>query len=227
MAEEPSGEPTSTGTDEPASLKLIAQRVSRELAALNGHAESLDTKAGVVLGFAGVLVGLGATAQNAVSATVLFQLGLGVAVLAGICAAAAFFPRRYPVIEVRPLRDGYLAQPEPTTRLVLLDTEITMVRRAAALVRLKGRLMKVSILALVVAVALMVAGTLVGGGHMSDQKPSPEQTPNAPHQTPTAPVVPSGTNPAADNPAVPPFRPDLSLIGYIEKGQKPDVGKVW
>jgi len=57
---------------------------------MNAHAESLDTKAGVILGFAGVLVGLGATAQTYVSSDVTFQVGLGVAVLSALAAAFAF-----------------------------------------------------------------------------------------------------------------------------------------
>jgi hypothetical protein len=49
------------------SLSLIVEQVAAERETMNTHAESLDTKAGVVLGFVGVLVGLGATAQTTVS----------------------------------------------------------------------------------------------------------------------------------------------------------------
>jgi hypothetical protein len=45
------------------SLDLVAGQVAAERETMNSHAESLDTKAGVVLGFAGVMVGLGSTAQ--------------------------------------------------------------------------------------------------------------------------------------------------------------------
>jgi hypothetical protein len=40
------------------SLSLLMDQVTSEREAMNAHAESLDTKAGVVLGFIGVLVGL-------------------------------------------------------------------------------------------------------------------------------------------------------------------------
>jgi hypothetical protein len=43
------------------SLDLILDQVASERETMNTHAESLDTKAGVVLGFSGVLVGLGAS----------------------------------------------------------------------------------------------------------------------------------------------------------------------
>jgi hypothetical protein len=146
------------------SLELIAQKTAAERATMNNHAESLDTKAGVVLGFAGVLVGLGATAQRAVVNTVVFKVGVGLAVLSGVIAVAAFLPRRYPVVEVARLRERYLVEPEDHTRLRLLDTEIVMVSRAAGLVRIKGRLVRYALVSLVVAVALVVAGTLSATG---------------------------------------------------------------
>ncbi|MHB8499168.1 MAG: hypothetical protein ACYDES_14535 [Acidimicrobiales bacterium] len=79
---------------------------------MNAHAESLDGRAGVVLGFAGVLVGLGATAQVAVSGRVIFQVGLAAVVLAAIVAAWAFLPRRYPVLELERLRQANLTASE-------------------------------------------------------------------------------------------------------------------
>jgi len=72
------------------SLSLVVEQVTAERETMNAHAESLDTKAGVVLGFAGVLVGLRATAQTIVSDTVVFQIALGVAVLSAALAAWAF-----------------------------------------------------------------------------------------------------------------------------------------
>ncbi len=40
------------------SLSILFDQVTAERGTMNAHAESLDTKAGVVLGFSGVLVGL-------------------------------------------------------------------------------------------------------------------------------------------------------------------------
>ena len=62
------------------SLSILLGQVASERATMDSHAESLDTKAGVVLGFTGVLVGLGATAQALIAENVFFQAGLGVAV---------------------------------------------------------------------------------------------------------------------------------------------------
>jgi hypothetical protein len=142
-------------------------QVASERDGMNMHAESLDTKAGVVLGFAGVLVGLGATAQSIVTDRLVFQIGLSSAVAAALLAAWAFLPRRYPVLEVYRLRQSYLTAPEAETRLHLLDTQIQMVQEAADLVKRKGRRIRVSVGCLANAAAFVVAGTLIATGGQS------------------------------------------------------------
>jgi hypothetical protein len=146
------------------SLAIVLGQVVAERDTMNSHAESLDTKAGVVLGFAGVLVGLGATAQVAISDKVVFQAGLAVAVVAAILAAWAFLPRRYPVLEVERLRQSNLTASEAETRLELLDTQIVMVKEAATLVKQKGWRVRAAVSCLAVAAALVVAGILTATG---------------------------------------------------------------
>jgi hypothetical protein len=149
------------------SLDLVASQVATERATINSHAESLDTKAGVVLGFAGVLVGLGATAQPDISRAITFEVGLGFAVLAALLAALSFLPRGYPVLEVARLRENNLTASEEETKLELLDTEIVMVDEAGRLVRTKGRRVQVAVTSLAVGASLVVAGTLAAaGGHV-------------------------------------------------------------
>jgi len=148
------------------SLSLIVEQVATERETINAHAESLDSKAGVVLGFAGVLVGLGATAQGSVG-QLAFQMGLGVAVLSAALAAWGFLPRRYLVLEVFRLRQSYLTAPDEETQLQLLDTQVEMVREAAELVKLKGGRVKLSVGCLAASAALIVTGILAatGGAH--------------------------------------------------------------
>jgi hypothetical protein len=153
-------------TAELPSLSLIVEQVAAERETINSHAESLDTKAGVVLGFAGVLVGLGATAQTIVSDRVVFEIGLGVAVLSAALAAWAFLPRRYPVLQVFQLRQSYLTAPAEETQLHLLDTQIEMVKEAAELVKRKGRRVTFSVGCLAISAGLVVAGTLIAVGGM-------------------------------------------------------------
>jgi hypothetical protein len=71
------------------SLELVLDQVASERNAINTHTDSLDTKAGLVLGFSGVLVGLSATAQQVDFKSTLFRAGLEVAVLAAGLAALA------------------------------------------------------------------------------------------------------------------------------------------
>jgi hypothetical protein len=146
------------------SLAILSELVDAERSAMSAHAESLDTKAGVILGFAGVLVGLGATAQPSLVKSVVFQIGLGLAVVAAVLAAWAFVPRRFPVLELRHLRDKYLVVPEAETRLRLLDTQIEMTRQASDLVKRKGYRIELSAGCLAGAAALIVIGTLTTGG---------------------------------------------------------------
>jgi hypothetical protein len=146
------------------SLQILLDQVAAERETMNTHAESLDVKAGVILGFAGVLVGLGATAQAAVSTDVLFQSGLSVAVVAAGLAAWAVFPRRYPVLQVLRARQKFLTAGESETQLQLLDLQIQMVMEAAEQVKRKGSRVRWSVACLATATALVVIGTLSAGG---------------------------------------------------------------
>lgn len=149
------------------SLTILLDQVATERETLTSHAESLDSKAGVVLGFAGVLVGLGTTASAAVADTRAFQIGLVLAVVSAILAAWAFLPRGYPVLEVERLRQSNLTASQEETRLELLDTQIFMIRETAALLQQKGWRVRASVGCLAVAAALLVAGILgATGGHL-------------------------------------------------------------
>lgn len=146
------------------SLTILLAQVATERRTMNAHAESLDSKAGVVLGFAGVLVGLGATASAAVTTTRAFQIGLILAVVSAVLAAWAFLPRRYPVLEVGELRQSTLTASPEETRLELLDTQIEMIRETATLLQHKGWRVRASVGCLAVAAALVVAGILSATG---------------------------------------------------------------
>jgi hypothetical protein len=146
------------------SLSILVEKVAAERETMRAHIESLDTKSGIVLGFAGVLVGLGATAQPTISRDWVFRGGLAMAVVAAFAAAWAFLPRNYPVLMVRVLRDRYLTASETETQLSLLDTQVEMADEAADLLKHKGRRVWVSVCCLAIAAALVVTGTLLAGG---------------------------------------------------------------
>lgn len=145
------------------SLDVIGAQVASERATMTSHAESLDNKAGVVLGFAGLVVGLGTTAQLSVATDLVFDIGLGCGVASAVLAALAFLPRRYPVLQVHALRE-LLTAPADETKLKLLDAQIAMVTRTATLVKQKGRRVKASVILLAAAAALIVIGGLAAVG---------------------------------------------------------------
>ena len=120
------------------SLRLIAARVDAQLELQIRHFESLDNKAGIVLGFAGVLAAVaGGTGVFAVGGRVF-------GVSASLFALWAFLPRNYPVIDTRKLRDRYLRADPEFTDLHLLHTQIAMEERASEVLRRKALRLRVS-----------------------------------------------------------------------------------
>ena len=102
------------------SLSILAEEARAEIAAQERRAEALDSKAGVLLGFAGVLVGLTVDKLHGV----LGHIATAVAGVAAVLAAAAVVPRSYPTLSLRRLRERYLMAEEEFTRQRLLDTRI-------------------------------------------------------------------------------------------------------
>jgi hypothetical protein len=181
------------------SLQVIAEQVAAERESMRSHAEGLDTKAGVILGFAGVLVGLGASASDLVNRSWLCQAGLVLTMGSAILAALAFIPQSYPALAPRALRDKYLAKSANDTTLTLLDTEIMMISKTSDLVRRKGKYLKGAVACLAAATAFIVIGTLIAGGQGNAGKPAapasrPSQTrPSAgpqPHRSTPVPARP-------------------------------------
>lgn len=132
---------------------MIAARVEAERERHTAHAESLDGKAGILLGFAGVVVAL----RGGGRASWIGIAGLLLTALAALFAVLAFAPRPFAVLEVRHLRDRYLRADARFTRLTLVDTEIEMIE----LVRRKARLLLTSLVLLLGGVACIAGGILI------------------------------------------------------------------
>src|SRR4051794_18965428 len=142
------------------SLDLLSEEVTGELAAHERRYDALDTKAGVLLGFSGVIVAL--TAGNLDG--FLAHIGTAFAGLAALLAGAGFIPRRFPAIALLTLRDRYLTAEPEFTRLRLLDTRIAMYRQIQTGLKWKARLVTASAITLGVAVLLTVVASTVSGG---------------------------------------------------------------
>ncbi len=115
------------------------------------HFDALDSKAGIVLGFAGVLIALSGNVNG------WWGLGLAAAVVASGAAVAAFWPRRYPVLLPSAIGE-YVAVEEVFTKLTVFDTLENMINETTDLLELKARRLKFAL------ISLAAAATLYGGG---------------------------------------------------------------
>ena len=102
-----------------ASIDVVSGEVQHERDAHLRHTDAVDAKAGLVLGFSGVLVAVPATRLSGELVP-----GLLLALAAGLCALAVLLPQQFPTWELRDLRNRYLAAEEAFTRLHALDTTI-------------------------------------------------------------------------------------------------------
>lgn len=137
------------------SLALVADEVEAQLQEQLRHFEGLDSKAGIVLGFAGVLVAL---AEKIEGTWRIF--GFCAAVLAALFSVLAFLPRHFPVLSVNELREHYLTAEPVFTTLHLLDTRAEMWRQGAEVLRSKALRLQFALLSLAFA-ATGFAGSIL------------------------------------------------------------------
>jgi hypothetical protein len=136
----------------PRSVDSILQWTRAEREGQLRHFDSLDTKAGLILGFSGALAGL-ARAEGWV-----VDIGRYAAVLSALVALLAFWPRGVDVLDLRVLRDLYVGSDPEFTKFRVLDTQIAIAENVAVVTQRKARFVKVSMGALVVAALLIAVG---------------------------------------------------------------------
>lgn len=140
------------------SLDLLDSESIRQLEVQERRSDALDSKAGVVLGFAGVLVPLSVANLHSNTA----HVGTGFAALAALLAAAGFFPRNSPALNLRHLRETYLTAEEGFTRLRVLDTRIAMYERTSRRLEVKAVAVSSAVAALGIAVIVTVVAGILG-----------------------------------------------------------------
>lgn len=118
------------------SLDLVLAEARAERDTQIRHFESLDSKSGIVMGFAGVLVAVGE------SGSALTAAGRSLSAVSAILALWAFLPRGFPVLDLRRLRDLYAQAQTEFTRQHLLDAHVDMVVEASALLQRKALRLK-------------------------------------------------------------------------------------
>ncbi|WP_331742901.1 hypothetical protein OG239_42695 (plasmid) [Streptomyces sp. NBC_00868] len=135
------------------SLVLITEEFERDVKMVEDRAAQFDTRGGVLIGFAGVLVGLIARTEQALA--LLQQWALGLAAGAAAAAAAGALWRQPTSTHLDPehLR-GYMATEEESARRTILDTQIPLYRLDQK--RLKARMILIGL-----ASALLMASLIL------------------------------------------------------------------
>lgn len=138
------------------SLDVIRAELDKRRQEQSQKAASFDTRAGLVLGFGGVLIGL-APAQT----TALHLSGQVAAALAAAVAGWSLTFRVTGSVGPRALRDNYLTKAPEETQLRLLDTRSWLFELDEKRFEAKVERMKWAVWLLALAVALMLAGSIV------------------------------------------------------------------
>jgi hypothetical protein len=162
------------------SLDLLLQFAVQERDKQIVHFDALDTKAGILLAFDGVLIALSHGIRLA------FQLpGIAFAAASAVAALLAFWPRKYPVIEPMSLRQ-FLTYDLERTRLKLHDTIARTVMLGGEVLNVKIRNLKLALTLLVLAALTFGAGIVfttvnqnTGRGHHGIQKFTPRPVPKS------------------------------------------------
>jgi hypothetical protein len=138
------------------SRSVVRAELDVELGLLERRSAAVDTKAGLVLGFAGVLVGLTKDVQSWITVA-----GQVLAVLAAVMAIRAFLPRYGGAVNPMTLRRKYLTTDKAVTELSVLDTRLMLKEQDEAALRVKARRVRAAVVLLVLAIAVLVANSVV------------------------------------------------------------------
>ncbi len=140
------------------SLEVVAAQASQERALLTAHAEAMDSKAGLLVGFAATV-----TAFSVAHHDWLVRVALFASLLAGMTGLWGIVVRRSRVFLTIDLDGvfGSVEQPAPATTAQLLDAQRQIVRRLERTVGLKAVLLQLSAGFLVVALLLLLVANLV------------------------------------------------------------------
>ncbi|HEX8305688.1 MAG TPA: hypothetical protein VF612_12480 [Jatrophihabitans sp.] len=142
------------------SLSVIESVLEREDGSYRDRGNSLDTKAGLILSAAGVIVALVGT-----TASIAAIVGQALAIAAGGAAVWVILPRVDKVIGPKELRDRHLSMDPVRTRLIVLNTRVVLhAKNEARLVTKAIRLRYASALLLGSAVAILMSGILRAAG---------------------------------------------------------------
>lgn len=138
------------------SLSIIEDALQREDDSYRNRANSLDTKAGVILSAAGLIVVL-----VGIHSSVAGVIGQLAAIGTGIASVLTFLPRVDKAIGPRNLRDRYIQSDETTTRLFVLNTRIELHERNEQRLFDKAKRLKVAAWLLLGSATAIAIGSIV------------------------------------------------------------------
>jgi hypothetical protein len=138
------------------SIGLVEAELDREERSYRIRANGIDTKAGLILTAAGVLVVLVGTRPG-----VAGLVGQIVALAAGVVGGGALYPRVDKGISPQELRDRYLSVEASITRMVLLNTRIDLHTQEERRLITKARRLQLASVLLLLSVLAIVVGAIV------------------------------------------------------------------
>jgi hypothetical protein len=128
-----------------------ARLLEAELARLVTLSDSLDTRAGVAVGFAGILTGLLVQVKHVNN---LLLAGVSAALLAALIGLASAFPRRLETPDPRAIARYYEVRSEEEATGLVSDLSLTSIETITDITDLKRILLSVTVVVLVVAIIL-------------------------------------------------------------------------
>ncbi|MDK3256653.1 hypothetical protein [Blastococcus capsensis] len=138
------------------SLDVVESALAREEDSYRQRAQSIDTRLGLLLGAAGVLVALVGSRPS-----IPGLIGQVVTVGAGGAAVHGLWPRVDKGIAPRKLRDRYLAADPTLTRMRLLNTRLELHEKDEIRLLAKARRLRAAALLLFCAATTIVVGSIV------------------------------------------------------------------
>lgn len=136
------------------SLELVHQLIAAERGKQLAHFDSLDNKAGIVLGFSGLLIAVSPDVDSPYRI-----VGIVLAAAAAAAAVLAFWLRKFPVLDPTRLGD-YIAADEAFTQRKVTDTLESMVNEASDVLKRKSIALRVALAALLLAAGALGVGIL-------------------------------------------------------------------
>jgi hypothetical protein len=145
-------------------LQFVDAEVKTAIDVLNRYADSLDTKAGLCLGVAGVLAGLLLRAGATVGLSAYVAVSIDFAFAA--VSLLGYRVRTKALLGASNL-GAYIETDETAVRLAVLDTRLQVYVEANEELRRKSNLVNAALTGLLLAVMVtaIAAGQAIGGGH--------------------------------------------------------------